>query len=116
MNIAELLDHAKRATGETSDAGFGRALGVKRQTVSNWRNGIALPDAVTCEKLAVLSGIPLNQVIGMIGEARAISATEKKVWRKLAAAILVLSAALPFVAIASNLPTNGYEERCIMRS
>lgn len=108
MNFQELLDAAKKGSGAVSDSGFGRALGVKRQTVSNWRGGKNFPDAVTCEKLGVLSGIPLNRVIGIVGEARAISESEKRVWRKLAAAMFVsLVATLP-TASASNFPTNGH--------
>lgn len=120
MNFVELLEMAKKASGAESDSAFGRVLGAKRQTVSNWRNGNNFPDAVTCEKLAEISGIPLHRVLGIVGEARAISAAEKKVWRKLAAAIFVgIVIALPASAKA-EIPTNGQASEaaavCIMRN
>lgn len=102
-----MLDQAKAGSGAATDMAFAEKLGVTRQAVSTWRKGNAYPDAVSCEKIAVFSGIPLNQVLGIVGEARAISEQEKRVWRKLAAAMFVaLVITLP-TAAASKLPTNG---------
>lgn len=107
MNVQELLDAAKDAASIKTDQGLAEAIGVRKQSVSRYRNGIAYPEAVVCEKLAKLSGLPLHRVLGIVGEARAISAAEKKVWRKLATA-LVLGIVLyvPTVS-AANFPTNG---------
>lgn len=108
MNVQDLLDAAKAEAGIASDYALSVRLKVTKQAVSKWRLGQAAPDPVTCEKLAVFSGIPLNKVLGIVGEARAISEQEKRVWRKLAAAMFVsLVATLPAVS-ASSFPTNGY--------
>lgn len=110
MDVMQLIDRAKSEAGISTDSGLAERLGVTKQAVSNWRHGTKLPDPVACEKLAVLSGFPLNQVIGVVGEARAISTAEKRVWRKLAAAIFVsLCVTLP-VQAATEFPTNGHGE------
>lgn len=107
MNVQDLLDHAKSKAGIPSDYALSQRLGVTKQAVSKWRLSQSAPDPVTCEKLAVLSGFPLHQVIGVVGEARAISTAEKRVWRKLAAAIFVsLCVTLP-VQASADFPTNG---------
>lgn len=99
MKIDEIIDAAKMAAGVQSDSELSKHLGLSRSAVSNWRNGISLPDTVRCERLAGLSGQPLARVLGIVGEARAISREEKSVWRKLAA-----SAATLFVMVAATLP------------
>ncbi|WP_196479708.1 DUF3693 domain-containing protein, partial [Xanthomonas translucens] len=58
------------------------------------------------------TGEPLAKVIGIVGEARAISSDEKAVWRKLAATVmglmLFIGAALPERAKASAI--QGFTE------
>lgn len=120
MNVLELLDLAKTGGHLDTDSALAARLGVTKQAVSNWRHGTKTPDPVACEKLAEISGIPLHRVLGIVGEARAISTAEKRVWRKLAAAMFVsLLITLPAQARAI-FPTNGHDEgaaeRCIMRS
>lgn len=106
MQINALLDAAK-ATGDIgTDSALAGRLGVTKQAVSNWRHGSKLPDAVACEKLAVLSGFPLVRVIGMVGEQRAISTAEKAVWRKLATAA-ALALAVGFSALPADLNAAG---------
>jgi transcriptional regulator with XRE-family HTH domain len=107
MTADDLLNDAKAAGRFATDMAFAERLGVTRQAVSNWRVGRAFPDAVACEKLAVLSGIPLHRVLGVVGEARAISVAEKRVWRKLAAALFVSLLLLPLTSFAAVFPTNG---------
>lgn len=106
MNFSEILDAAKHASGATSDSDLSRKLGVSRQAVSNWRTGVKLPDTVTCATIAGITGIPLAKVLGIVGEARAISREEKAVWRKLAAtaavALCVMATTLPGTAKAAT--------------
>lgn len=94
MDVQELLDTAKTSQGLTTDKALAAALGVTKQAVSNWRKAVSLPDPVTCATLAGLTGIPLARVLGIVGEARAISREEKAVWRKLAASVGVFLMAL----------------------
>lgn len=102
-DVAVLLDKAKMTLKASSDAELARHLGVTRASVSNWRTGRNLPDVVQCATLAGLTGEPLARVLGIVGEARAISREEKAVWHKLAA-----SAAALFVVLgATTLPGVG---------
>lgn len=88
--IALLLDKAKKTLKASSDADLARHLGVTRASVSNWRTGRNLPDVVQCATLAGLTGEPLARVLGIVGEARAISREEKAVWQRLAAMVACL--------------------------
>lgn len=93
-----LLDGAKDATGAKNDTELAAKLGVRPSAVSNYRREVSLPNAVVCATLAGLTGQPLARILGIVGEARAISREEKAVWRKLAAtaATLVLGITLAF--------------------
>lgn len=116
MDATQIIEIAKQKAGSRTDAALAARLGVTKQAVSNWKKSRSLPDTVTCEKLAEISGLPLNQVLGIVGEARAISVAEKRVWRKLAAAMFVSAVLLPVTSFASNFPTNGNAELDIMRN
>ena len=93
MKIEEIIDRAKIAANIESDMQLSKHLGLSKSAVANWRAGTSYPNTVSCERLAGLTGIPLVKVIGIVGEARAISREEKAVWRKLAAiaALLILT-------------------------
>lgn len=120
MNIDQLLDRAKEAHGYETDSALAKALGVGRAAVSGWRHGQRLPDPVVCATLAGLTGEPLAKVIGIIGEARAISREEKAVWRKLAATAVLLAVvvfpALPSHAQAATGWVKSDPVLCIMRN
>lgn len=97
MDINDLLDAAKTAQKIEFDKDLAPRLGVKRTSISNYRKGVSLPDPVVCAALAGLTGLPLAKVLGIVGEARAISREEKAVWRKLAAsaaAILLVASGI----------------------
>lgn len=95
--VDELLDKCKKVRSIASDNALAQALGITRQTVSQWRAGKTYPDAVRCAEIAQITGLPLGKVLGIVGEARAISREEKAVWRKLAglAASLLMALFLP---------------------
>lgn len=92
--VNKLLDKAKEVCRLTSDASLSRHLNLSRSAVANWRSGVSHPDAIACAKLAEITGFPLARVIGMVGEARAISREEKAVWRKLSSAAALVLVAL----------------------
>ena len=96
QDINSLLDACKVAAGASSDNQLAAALGVGRSAISNYRHARALPDPVVCATIAGLSGVPLARVLGIVGEARAISREEKAVWRKLAATAMALCLAVGF--------------------
>lgn len=90
--VSTLLDNAIKACSPATGRALAQFLAVEDSAVSNWRHGRALPDPVSCGKIAQLLDMPLAKVLGIVGEARAISMAEKAVWRKLAtAACLVLA-------------------------
>ncbi len=91
QTVTDLIDSARKALDVSSDAEFARQLGVSRGTIANWKSGYSLPDTVMCATLAGLTGMPLAKVLGIVGEARAVSREEKAVWRKLAATALTLA-------------------------
>jgi hypothetical protein len=101
----KLLDKCAEACSAKTDAALAKLLEVGRSAVSNYRHGRAHPDVVVCERIALLSGVPLQRVLGIVGEARAISREEKAVWRKLATAAVVIallvSATAPALASGS---------------
>lgn len=91
-DLDRLLDSIKESRSLASDNALAKLLGTGRATISSWRHDARLPDPVMCAKLADLSGVPLTRVLGMVGEARAISQDEKAVWRRLASAAAVVLA------------------------
>lgn len=105
MDINLLLDKAKKTCSISTDADLAKSLGVSKQALSGYRQGARLPDPVTCAALAGLTGEPLARVLGIVGEARAISREEKAVWHKLAtsvAAAILLAVAIPLPAAHAN--------------
>lgn len=96
MDVNSLLDQAKEACGVSYDKDLAPRLGVRPSAISNYRKGVSHPDAVVCATLAGLTGVPLARVLGVIGEARAISREEKAVWRKLAATAMAVCLAVGF--------------------
>ena len=120
QDINSLLDACKVAAGAGSDNQLAAALGVGRSAISNYRHARALPDPVVCATIAGLSGIPLARVLGIVGEARAISREEKAVWRKLAATAMALCLAVGFaLPYKAHAAVSGFESThavCIMRN
>ncbi|MGY0331524.1 DUF3693 domain-containing protein [Xylella fastidiosa] len=82
--VKELIEKARERINVKSDAEFAKKLGVSRSSIANWKSGYSLPDTTVCAELASITGLPLAKVLGIVGEARAISREEKAVWRKLA--------------------------------
>ncbi|WP_425520122.1 DUF3693 domain-containing protein [Xanthomonas cannabis] len=109
-----------KAVHAKNDTELAKALGIKPAAVSNYRRGVSLPNAVVCATLAGLTGEPLAKVLGVVGEARAISSDEKAVWRRLAATAMTLalgvSLALPVRAETAVKGFQASAELYIMRN
>jgi transcriptional regulator with XRE-family HTH domain len=60
--IMNFLDVLNAATATLSDNKLSKKLGVRRQTVSTWRNNGSIPEDETLDKLAELTGIPVEKV------------------------------------------------------
>lgn len=108
MDVNSLLDHAKESCGVSYDKDLAPRLGVRPSAISNYRKGVSHPDAVVCATLAGLTGVPLAVVLGVIGEARAISREEKAVWRRLAATALALALGVGFASPRDVQAAPGY--------
>lgn len=92
-DVNKLLDRCMEIRSLKNDTALGVALGVSRQAVSGWRHGERFPDAMVCARISDITGEPLARVLGIVGEARALSGDEKKVWRRLAqTAVFALAA------------------------
>lgn len=96
--VNNLLDKARDTCSPRNDKALAAALHVGASAVSNWRHARAYPDATACARIADLAGLPLAQVLGVVGEARAISRDEKAVWRRLAVAAVLAVVSLPAMA------------------
>jgi DNA-binding XRE family transcriptional regulator len=104
--VNKLLDKCKETCDPRTDMALAKKLGIERTTVSSYRNERSLPDTVVCAKIAEITGIPLAKVLGTIGEARAKSEAEKKVWRRLAN---MASASTGCVMVLSVLTVLSYQ-------
>lgn len=94
VDVNKLLDTCKEVCSASTEVELAGRIGVSKQALSGYRHGTRSPDPVVCATIAGLTGIPLAKVLGIVGEARAISREEKAVWRKLA-----LSACLALCAV-----------------
>lgn len=97
--INKLLDKCKKVRSLRTDLALSELLKVKKQTLSGWRHGDRLPDPVACAQIAQITGEPLAKILGTVGEARAISSDEKKVWRKLAQVAVLIICAMPITSV-----------------
>lgn len=102
QSVIDVLEAAKTATNSTNDSQLARRLGITPNAVNNYRRGVSTPNAVVCAKLAEITGISLARVLGIVGEARAISREEKAVWRRLASAAAVL------FLVMGSLPSHAH--------
>lgn len=102
QELNRLLDKIKETRSLASDNALAGVLGVTRGSVSNWRHGKNYPDIVQCAAIAGFTGEPLTKVLGIVGEARAISHKEKSLWRSVAA-----SAAMVALLAVITLPAQG---------
>lgn len=120
--VNELLDKCKNTLKAPTDMALAGLLGVTRSSVSGWRSGARYPDAVACARISEITGEPLQKVLGIVGEARALSAEEKRVWRRLAevatlAGVMLAGAVMPYpVSAATGGIAEQAEPICIMRS
>ncbi len=62
MDIGQKLKHARTSAGLTQE-GVAEALGVSRQTISNWENGRTYPDIVSVIRLSDLYEISLDALL-----------------------------------------------------
>lgn len=85
MKTLEWLDALKQHHGVQSDYRLAKILGVTAQTVSGWRAGARLPDALTCYEIAYQLAVDPAQVVADVERERAERAGRTEAasaWRK----------------------------------
>lgn len=68
--IGEQIKAARKAKGVSQEE-LAVRLGVVRQTVSKWENGMSVPDADVLIKIAELLDVPVSQLLGSSRRAAA---------------------------------------------
>ena len=89
LSFIEMLDKAQKTCSPATGNGLASALKVEPSAVSNWKHGRAYPNVVACEQIAQMIGEPPLRVIAQVNEMRAISKSEKAVWKRIAMAALL---------------------------
>lgn len=64
MNVAELLDAAKRKIGTYAE--IAKRLGIAPARVSEWRKGTFKPDASQVAQIAEMAGLPVFETVAEI--------------------------------------------------
>lgn len=104
--INNLLDKCKTMRNLPTDMALAKELKVGRAAVSGWRHGKSCPDPVACARISEITGEPLQRVLGIVGEARALSADEKKVWRRLAQ-VAAIAGVIVWYGTGTNAPLDA---------
>lgn len=69
--IGEQIKTARKAKGVSQEE-LAVRLGVVRQTVSKWENGMSVPDADVLIQIAELLDVPVSQLLGMEPESGSV--------------------------------------------
>lgn len=115
--IADLLDQVRERCNFNSDNELATAIGLKRQTVHQWRHGLAPVADERIAQLCALAKADGPTWLAMIHAERAQSATERALWRLMldrlsavAAVVALVCVSLPGVANAKPSNINGLHE------
>lgn len=88
----EILDAIKRRLSIASDYKLAQAMGVSRQSVSQWRNGVYHLDVFASAKAAELLGEPHIKIIAIVEAERTKRPEQVKYWKELAKASMIATA------------------------
>ena len=80
MKIKELLDATKNALSISTDGELGRALGVSKQSVSDYYNDRRAPDDFACLKISEALGKPLDTVIATVKASSEKDEKRREAW------------------------------------
>jgi len=78
MNVAELLDAAKRKVGTYAE--IAKRLGLAPARVSEWRKGLFKPDASQVAQIAEMAELPVFETVAAI--EMSVHPEAESVWRK----------------------------------
>lgn len=83
MRTVEYLDALRVATGAQSDYALMKHLGVKKQTISRYRNGIGQFDDSVAIRVAELLGKEPIEVLAAVNAERTHDENARAAWLKL---------------------------------
>jgi transcriptional regulator with XRE-family HTH domain len=104
MNTAVLIDQARARSSISSDYKLAQLLGVSRQVVSQWRNGVSFPTTRTLFDLAELAKRNPAEVIAEIEQERELRAGRLEAaegWRNTLQRLAGVAAGLAVVSMTS---------------
>ena len=78
--MPNLLDGARLRASLSSDYALAKRIRVRESTVSRWRSGTRLPSYRHCVALALLAGVPADEVVNAV-EALRDRGRGKKLWQ-----------------------------------
>lgn len=95
----ELIDRFKKQNKIESDYAAAKALGLRPNRISNYRQNVSHADDKTAVMLAEALGLAPFQVIARINEDRATDKQEKAFWRRFSAAAAIVLCVIPVLGI-----------------
>lgn len=121
--LTDLLDKAKETRSLPSDMALAEALGLKRQSIFQWRKGTSVPSDAHIAQLCALADVDGPEYLARIHSENATSRAERALWGSVlsrlaqAAAIAVIAlGSLPSPAQAAVSDDLNAQKICIMRS
>lgn len=122
-SVPRLLDAIKKQHAISSDYKLSLYLGLREQSIANYRHGRTLPDAAACAKIAAALALDADLLTVEIEAQRAKTDDARKLWERvaqrlqmgfadvsllLAIAIIVIAATSP-AALAAAVSVFGAE-------
>lgn len=84
FSISSVLDQAREQSGLRSDYMLAKVSGILQNSISQYRNGKALPDEKTCARLAELAHMDPDVLIARVNAARAKDEAARAIWERIA--------------------------------
>lgn len=110
--IDTLLDEAKEKAGFKADNELALAIGVARQTISNFRKGRSTPDDYAKSRIADLTGRSLQEVTARIELENEPNEEKRKYWENFYKRLVGVAASI-VVAVTSIMTPNPAEAQQI---
>lgn len=116
MKIENLLDQTKHALSIKTDGQLARALGVSKQSVSDYYNGHRAPDDYACLKISEALDKPLDTIIATVKAATEKDETRREAWENYMkrlggiAASIVFALLLGVLSIVTTIVTSSPAE------
>ena len=73
--LKELMQRRKRLPSQLA-----ADLGISHATVSRWLSGADVPNTKSCRRLAEYSGVPMEQILSIVGHLPRVAETRPPDW------------------------------------